>query len=246
MSTELEKPQTELAVRGGDALLNVIAAAARDPNVDPAKMTALLELKERIDANNAKVEFNRAFARLMLKMPRVSKDGKIDLGKGRPMNFAKWEDVDRVIRPLLAEEGLSLSFSCEPSAGKITMTGHLRHQLGHESTSTMELPPDAGPGRNALQAIGSSHSYGKRYIALDMLNIITVGADDDGNGAGAINQDQANKIIDLMLAIEMDQTSTAKFLEFAGADSVEQIQKHRFDGVMTALRTKLRAKQVAK
>jgi hypothetical protein len=48
------------------------------------------------------------------------------------------------------------------------------------------LPADVGKGRNDVQAIGSSVSYGKRYAAMAMLNLITRGLaeDDDGQAGG--------------------------------------------------------------
>jgi len=236
----------ELATR--DPFLDFLERASIDPRVDPAKLGALLEVKERVDARSAKQEFNASFARLMLKMPRVQKNGTISLrtkdgeNKGS-LPFAKWEDVDRIIRPLLAEEGFSLSFTCEPTVNVVQMTGHLKHVAGHEECSTMQLPPDAGPGRNSLQAIGSSHSYGKRYIAFDMLNIITVGKDDDGNGAGAVSDKQANTITDMLNACELGPDRTEKFLKFAGASCIEEIQKYRYDDVMQRLRQELRKKQ---
>src|SRR5690242_9609970 len=98
-----QRPQT---------VLEIIADAATNPQVDPAKLAALFDLKERVDARDAEMAFNQAFARLQPKLPRVKKNGTIDLGRGgKAISFAKWEDVDAVIRPLLTEEGFSLSFT---------------------------------------------------------------------------------------------------------------------------------------
>lgn len=243
MTEELTTTASAELAPSGDAFLAMIAAAARDPEVDPAKMAALFDLKDRIDARQAKTEYIQAFSRLMLKMPRVQKNGTIDMGTKGKMSFAKWEDVDRIIRPLLAEEGFSLSFSCNPTPGAVQMTGHLRHAAGHEETSTMQLPPDAGAGRNALQAIGSSHQYGKRYIACDMLNIITVGADDDGNGAGAVTEQEALNLTNMVNALEMNAARTTKFLAYAGAETIETIQRYRYKDLMAHLARDLRKKQ---
>lgn len=226
-----------------DEVLAVIAAAARDPNVDVAKMEALLGLKERIDAKAAEIEFNRAMTRMQPRLPRIKKNGKIDLGRGNPIAFAKWEDVDTIIRPILAEEGFTLSFSSTAVEKGVNMICTLAHAAGHSKSSEMLLPPDAGPGRNALQAIGSSRSYGKRYLTIDMLNIITEGADDDGRATGFLTTEQADKVRTMMDACEMDAESRKRFLVYADAQSVESIQKHRFDDVMEALRKKHAAKR---
>jgi hypothetical protein len=47
----------------------------------------------------------------------------------------------------------------------------------------MELPFDNSGSKNTVQAIGSSVSYGKRYVLCMLLNISTGGEDNDGNGA---------------------------------------------------------------
>ena len=57
-------------------ILAIIADAARDPQCDVAKMSALLEMKERMDDKDAVREFNRDFALAMMQMPKVAKRGK--------------------------------------------------------------------------------------------------------------------------------------------------------------------------
>jgi hypothetical protein len=44
----------------------------------------------------------------------------------------------------------------------------------------MVLQLDTGPGRNQNQAMGSTLSYGKRYTAEMLLNIVREGEDTDG------------------------------------------------------------------
>ena len=47
----------------------------------------------------------------------------------------------------------------------------------------MVLPLDTSGSKNAVQAVGTSVSYGKRYVMCAMLNIATRGEDDDGISA---------------------------------------------------------------
>jgi hypothetical protein len=47
----------------------------------------------------------------------------------------------------------------------------------------MILPHDSTGSKNAVQAVGSSTSYGKRYTACALLNITSRGEDDDGETA---------------------------------------------------------------
>jgi len=105
------------------------------------------------------------------------------------------------------------------------------------------LPPDTGPGRNALQAIGSAHSYGKRYLTLDMLNIITEGEDSDGSKAYPLTAEQLNNVRSMVDACELKGQPLKSFLTFAGAATVEMIQQHRYEDVMQALRKKQKQMQ---
>ena len=125
------------------------------------------------------------------------------------------------------------------------MTCTVSHILGHSKSSQMQLPPDTGPGRNALQAIGSAHSYGKRYLTLDMLNIITEGEDSDGGKAYPLTSEQLNNVRSMVDACELKGQPLKAFLTFAGAASVEMIQQHRYDDVMQALRKKQKQMQGA-
>jgi hypothetical protein len=225
-------------------LLSVIAAAARDPQVDVAKMTALLNLKERIDAKQAEIAFNADFAAAKLEMPRVGKHGVIDMGTKGKMPFALYEDLDSVIRPIEARHGFARTFSTEASdqAG-IKMTCRIIHRGGHSICSTRFMPPDPGPGRNAMQAIGSASSYAKRYLTLDIWDIVTIGADDNGRAVGFIDEAQYSSIIDMIAACEMNAESTKKFCAFMEVASVREINKADFEKAMNKLRDKRRLMQ---
>lgn len=247
MSNELSKQQNQQLQATGErtapTVLEIISAVASDPRVDVSKLEALLNLQERVQAKEAEIEFNRAFARLQPKLPRIAKNGKIDLGKGKPLSFAKWEDIHYVITPLLTEEGFTLSFTSEPTDRGVLMTAILAHSLGHSRESKMALPADAGPGRNALQAIGSSHSYGKRYLTVGILNIVTEDGDDDGRkSVGFITDQQMESITDLLTECGADRNPQIKsdFLTYMRAKAVHEILAPDYKKAITALESKRR------
>ena len=187
------------------SLLAAIVAASRDPAVDVVKLQALMDMQERLEQRDAKREFIAAYARLSAKLPRVKKNGTIELGANKgSIPFARWEDMDKIIRPLMAAEGFTLSFDSNPrteAGGGLVVTGELMHRDGHSRTASMPLPLDTGPGRNNLQAQGSTLSYGRRYVAEMLLNIVREGADDDGAGSegmALISDEQKTELQDLM------------------------------------------------
>lgn len=190
-------------------LLGAIVNASRDPAIDVAKLQALMAMQERLEERQAEREFTMAYARLSGRLPRVKKNGTIKLGKDKAgaemeVPFAKWEDMDKIIRPLMAAEGFSLSFNSAARAetgGGLVITGYLMHTHGHSREAQIPLPLDTGPGRNNLQAMGSTLSYGKRYCAEMLLNLVREGADDDGNTSdnmALISDEQKAELVDLM------------------------------------------------
>ena len=192
------------------SLLNIIAAAAQNPDVDVNKLTALLDLQERVLAREAEAEFNAALARLSADLPRVKKNGTVELGAGKgSYAFARWEDMDTILRPRMAAEGFTLSFDTHArDGGGGVVTGTLLHRYGHKRSSAISLPLDAGPGRNNLQAMGSTLSYGKRYTAEMLLNIVREGQDTDGVPPPAqITEAQAMEIEALLLKTKSDRAA---------------------------------------
>jgi len=188
-------PTPPVVAEGAGSLLTAIVQMARDPSVDADKLEKLLAMQERMEGREAERQFNLALMRLP--PIHVKKNGRIDLtskedrAKGliaqREVPFARWEDMAKVIEPLLEAEGFRLSFNSAPrqgDGGGLVVTGTLLHRDGHSRSASMPLPLDTGPGRNNLQAQGSTLSYGKRYTTEMLLNIVRDGDDDDGKRGG--------------------------------------------------------------
>lgn len=212
-------------------LLSAIVTLAKDPAVDTTKLQALLEMQERMEGRQAEREFTAAFARLSAKLPRVKKTGVISLGKDKgSIPFARWEDMDKIIRPLLIEEGFALSFDSAQrpgDGGGIVVTGTLMHAAGHHRTASMALGLDAGPGRNNLQAMGSSLSYGKRYTTEMLLNIVREGDDDDGKTGGTkfVSVEEAAELDGMIRELGIDpEKFLHQFFEVLDVRSLEAAQ----------------------
>ncbi len=141
-------------VQEPNSLLPAILELARDKAVDVTKLDALLKMQAQLEDRQAKQEAIQAFARLSAAMPRVKKNGTISLGEDKSTGktrgsipFARWEDIDKVIRPLLAAEGFTLSFdSTAKEGGGLIVTGELMHRSGHVRTAMIPLALDTGPG----------------------------------------------------------------------------------------------------
>ncbi len=182
---KVEAGQTAVANYSA-SLMDVIAQAARDPSVDIDKMERLIAMQERVQGRDAQTQYYAALAEMQPNLPIIDERGGIKDRSGNIQStYALWEDVNEAIRPTLSEHGFSLSFRVSRADGEIIVTGILAHRSGHREETTLSLPTDTSGSKNAVQAVGSSTSYGKRYTAFALLNITTTGEDDDGNKAGA-------------------------------------------------------------
>lgn len=179
-------PAESAVVSYAASLIDVIAQAARDPSVDIDKMERLIAMQERVLGREAQTSYYADLAQMQPNLPIIDERGGIKNRDGVVQStYALWEDVNEAIRPALAEHGFSLSFRVSRAEGEIVVTGILAHRLGHREETTLALPTDTSGSKNAVQAVGSSTSYGKRYTAFALLNLTTTGEDDDGNKAGA-------------------------------------------------------------
>lgn len=200
-------------------VLNALLSLAKDPTLNIDVFDRLIALQERTQDRQAERAFNAAFVRMQAKMPTVKKDGSLEypVDKNQPngpkylvSKFAKWETIEKAIRPCYTSEGFSLSFNIGQRTGDgggLMVSAVLRHEAGHkEIGEPFPVPLDTSGGKNNNQAYGSSLSYGKKYSAFAALNIVTEGEDDDGVAAGARNltKEQAADIKALVSEAEVD------------------------------------------
>jgi hypothetical protein len=160
------------------AIIQVIERAAMNPNVDIDKMERLLQMQERIMARDAKAAYSAAFAEMQPELPEIPEHGK-----GHGSTYALWEDINDLIKPVISKHGFGISFRTGRDGPMVTVTAVLTHRDGHSEETMMALPIDSSGSKNAVQAVGSSTSYGKRYTASALLNLTTRGEDDDGKKA---------------------------------------------------------------
>ncbi len=211
------------------SMLEIVQRAAIDPRVDVDKLERLMDMAERVKAQEAKAAYGKALARMQPLLPVIDRKGRITIHNKadadkpeherrvvQSTSFARWEDIHDAITPVLSKHGFALSFkpSVEDGTGKIVTTGILRHKEGHQEEASITLPHDSSGSKNPVQAVGSTLSYGKRYAATMLLNILTRDEDDDGSSSGFPSD--ANDPNNWITAHEAANLS--RLMEEAGAD----------------------------
>src|SRR5215472_12656092 len=172
------KPPPEPPLDNASMVLALIERVALDPRTDVEKLERLTAMYERLKAKEAELAYNAAKGRILKKLAgiKIVKNRPVlpDIDNGGPQKstveafkYAPLEEIDKHLRPLLAEEQMDLSYSDEPcDGGGILVRGRLKHlPSGHYEDSCMPAPPDTTGGKSNVQAIGSTNSFLRRYVA---------------------------------------------------------------------------------
>lgn len=239
MSTEPIEREGQLITRPANVLEIIQQAVASKQDVETLR--GLFELQKDFMKMQAEQAFHAAMARLQAKLPQVNK-----YGQGKNSKYAKLEDIDVIIRPLLAEEGFSFSFDEEAHSEKtITFLAKISHQQGHFEVKRLTVPIDTASKnregnsiRPAIQDAGSTVSYARRYLIKMHLNLIETNEDTDGEDRTVITKEEAVDIEAMLQEVKGDK---AGFLRFMGVDSLGDILKRDHKKAIEALQSKRRS-----
>lgn len=225
--------------------VSIFERLARDPSVSVEKLERLMDLQDRANKRNAEAAFNAALAAMQADLPTIRERGGIKDRNGNVQSkYALWEDMNAAILPVLKAHGFSLTFRQEKADEGFCVTGVLSHREGHSERTSITLPADTSGSKNAVQAVGSTVSYGKRYTAGMLLNLTSadIEGDDDGAGAGSsfITEEQAMTLESL---IEDAKADKAKFLAWIKAPSMDRIPAKLYANAVAMLNKKRKEAQ---
>lgn len=221
-----------------------LMALLRDPSIPADKLKVLSEMRREVIQDEAKEAYQFHFAAFAAELPAVERDGMVDLGSKGKYPFTTYEQMDAILRPLLVKHGLSLQFwsSDAERENAVIIHGAL---IGHgwQREAVYPVPPDTGPGRNALQARGSAQTYAKRYIADLLCNIVRKGVDNDGRGV-VDNFIGRREIDELRALIKATDTNEEAFLNTMLTDvkSVDDIRQRDFSRLLMALQARAKSR----
>jgi ERF superfamily len=171
---------------GPSSLVLLFERLASNKDVDVDKFQKLLDMQERILRYAAEKEYYAAFSVMQGELPEISEQGEIIVNGSLRSRYARNEDIQRAVKPILQKHGFALSFRNTFKDGLLTITGVLAHRSGHTEQDEFIAKADDSGSKNAIQALGSTRSYGQRYVTTALLNIATrdpTGKDDDGHGS---------------------------------------------------------------
>lgn len=201
---------------------------------DVATLNGLLDFQERIMTKQAEIDFNQAMNAMQLEMPVIKKDGSVAYAENKndpnsrmieAFKFASFENIMRSVKPIMQSHGFSISFnSAQREGGGAIISATLSHIGGHSETTSFAAALDDSGGKNNVQAMGSTFSYGKRYCVTALLNIVTEGEDDDANtyAEAHIDDEQFATIQNLIDETESDAAAFCKFMKVSSLKEIRQ------------------------
>lgn len=226
--------------------LAIIEKASSLESIDVDKLAKMMEMQLQWEDRQAKKLFDEVKSRVSAKLSNIKvvktrsvayDIDKNDKSKGQKeaFRYAALEDIDKLIRPVLIEENLDVSYDVEPCAlaGWHTIVCILSH-AGHREHYRMPMPLDTSGGKGNAQAMGSTQTYGQRRALCAALNIITIGEDDDATG-GAISAEQAKEIKDGLKETGLD---VVKFCQSLKVPNVDEIKIKDYGRARTAIDAK--------
>lgn len=130
-----------------------------------------------------------ALAAFQAEVPKMSKDETAKV-KGESKHggevsytygYAGLDQFVEIVEPVLGKHGLSITSAPDFDAnGRYILTVTLLHESGEERSGKWPLPD---PNRYGPQDIGSSQTYGRRYLSWGLTGTFPGGQDDDGRQA---------------------------------------------------------------
>lgn len=204
-------------------------------------LKGMMDLYERNEKRQAEKEFAAALTDLQGETIRVQATKQVDVKNGVPRYvFAAYEDIMKVVQPMLTKHGFSITFDTEVGDQRLTSICTLTHKSGHSRSNKFAVRYGKPPGSSDAQGDMSTKSYAKRGALCDALNI-SIEKDDDARMEGDfITSEQADSLRRRVAATDSDEQ---KFLAFADADSYQNIRASRFDSLDEFLRRKEAKKQ---
>lgn len=239
MSEVIERPASAAPARDyGELLMRMLS----DPNIPADKMQIVVQARREVILDEAREAYQTKFAEFAAELPPVERDGMVDLGAKGKYPFTTYEQMDSILRPLLTKHGLSLQFwSSAPEDHSMVVVHGALIGWGWQREATYPVPPDTGPGRNALQARGSAQTYAKRYIADLLCNVVRKGVDNDGRltAENYIDAKQLKVLGDLLAQTATDEQ---KFLNtmITGVPVLADVKARDYPRLELALREKLK------
>lgn len=246
-NTELElAPVQPLAVGEPDGALSLESAfrAVVDGTIKAEHVAVMKELL----AMDAERKFNSAFVALQADLPTIVATTVIP-NRGK---YERFEDIMRVVGPLLTKHGFTVSFSQDCKENRIIETCTLSHAAGHSRPNSFAVRPSppqvskTGVTDPLAMSDCKAATTAKRNALCNALNIVIrqdilneeADAAIEGDPNAKVSPEQAEE---LERRVKLTNSNVPAFLRFAAADKFSEIAANKYSEMDAMLRRKEQA-----
>lgn len=246
-----EDPGQDLMAANGGALFGKLLTKAVD-KLDGegaesvvAVIERLVDLKMKVDKQEAEKEFNRALSEFQNECPQIkktssSKKGATQGGSSFSYMYAELDEIQKTVKPLLYPRGFSFTWDTKTAFnGEKPVLGcicRLSHKNGHFRESHFEIPVSSDVGSmNEIQRHASVKTYAKRQTLVDILGLTTTENDTDGVSTEKVTKDQA---LDIEAKLDEIGANKDRFLLFLKVESFDDILQANYKHALQAVALK--------
>lgn len=223
--TQLSKQEAQIIKQEpsvGELMQQVIQSGMTETSV--TVMERLIAMRREIRQDEAKEAFSRDYIAMRRDMPQIQATKAVD----NRYRFAPFEEIREQADPVLARHGFAVRFDTRVEENRLISVCILMHEGGHSERNEFACRYSKPPGTNDSQGDMATKSYAMRGAFCDCVGIV-IDKDSDGSdarGLGAkITPEQA---ADLQHRVRSAGVDVGKFLEFADADSFENIYESAY------------------
>lgn len=206
---------TELQIRDqddGQITIRQAFDAAATKQLDEKSLAVM----EKLLAMDAERRFTLAFAALQKELPTITATTVIQ-NRGK---YEKFEDIMKVVGPILTRHGFTMSFSNDYKDGRVIETCHLSFG-GHTRSNAFGVR--VGRGDDDTQKDLKAATTAKRLALCNALNIVITqdiqttenDASIEGDPNAKVTQKQADELYDRAKLVNADITALLKYAKVA-------------------------------
>lgn len=217
---------------------------ALESNVDPERLGQLMDLQERWIEGQAKQAYFAGMRDVQEELPTVVRDAE---NKQTNSRYTRLETLARAVDPVIHKHGFSVSYGTadNPLERHVRVTATVMHKAGHSTEHFIDLPLDdeglkGSKNKTGTHAVGSTMSYGRRYLKMLIFDVTMANEDDDGNRVPVVTEMQARLLQDLIDTHEVDMV---RFWKWAGVERIADLPFDKFASAKEMLLSKPRKEQ---
>jgi hypothetical protein len=160
---------------------SIIRFAIEKGNIDVGTMERLLVMRNELQAEYAKRQFDEALAAFQSECPAVEKKKKVMNKDGRSVRYcyAPLDDIVDQVKPALKKHGFSYSLDTKVDLGWVEAMCEITHSAGHSKIKSFKCPIDKEGYMNEPQKYASALTFAKRYAFCNAFGILTADEDTD-------------------------------------------------------------------